>query len=196
MFYIITDFVSQNKYSIPNTLCQDIIEMFEDEPEKQKDNIKSFSIPHSEDPDSKWFKVENFLLKELHSNLKSYVQNMNKPYQTEFNNGTDGSVFGKNSKLQAGNFIIQKHFKNTGKSTHQNAFELDKDSKSHRVITYLWYLNDVDEGGETEFTKTLKITPEEGKLILFPASWCFPYKNKVPISSSKYVITGWFYLTA
>ena len=62
-----------------------------------------------------------------------------------------------------------------------------------RHLTFLWYLNDVEEGGETEFWGQYGIKPEAGKLILFPASWTFPHKANVPISSDKYIITGWLW---
>ena len=66
--------------------------------------------------------------------------------------------------------------------------------KTYRVLTYLFYLNDIDEGGETEFFGgDIKIIPKAGKLIIFPASWTFPHCGKMPISSNKYIITGWIY---
>ena len=63
--------------------------------------------------------------------------------------------------------------------------------KRYRMITYLWYLNDVDKGGETEFWGTYKVKPEAGKLILFPATWSYPHCGNIPISNAKYIITGW-----
>ena len=62
-------------------------------------------------------------------------------------------------------------------------------------LTYIWYLNDVIEGGETEFFGNYKIKPEVGKLVLFPACWSFPHCGLMPISSNKYIITGWLYLS-
>ena len=54
-------------------------------------------------------------------------------------------------------------------------------------MTYLWYLNDVTDGGETAFNGEYKIKPTAGKLILFPASWTFPHCGKMPVSSDKYI---------
>jgi hypothetical protein len=90
-------------------------------------------------------------------------------------------------------FMIQKYEKNVGKYTYHNDFHIDYISKSYRIITFLWYLNDVDEGGETEFWGNYKIKPEAGKLILFPATWTFPHTGKMPLSNDKYIITGWLY---
>ena len=62
-----------------------------------------------------------------------------------------------------------------------------------RHITFIWYLNDVNDGGETAFDGIYKIRPKSGKLVLFPASWTYPHCGKMPLSSDKYIITGWIY---
>lgn len=69
---------------------------------------------------------------------------------------------------------------------------LKKDAHEHRIITYLWYLNDVEEGGETYFFNG-KVKPTKGTLVLFPAFWNYNHKGETPISNDKYIITGWVY---
>jgi hypothetical protein len=58
----------------------------------------------------------------------------------------------------------------------------------------LWYLNTVNDGGETEILGDIIVKPEAGKLLLFPASWTFPHRGKMPISEDKYIVTGWFHV--
>jgi len=58
----------------------------------------------------------------------------------------------------------------------------------------LWYLNDVECGGETEFFGNYTIKPEAGKLVFFPSEWFFPHSGKKPVSNNKYVIAGWLYI--
>jgi hypothetical protein len=60
-------------------------------------------------------------------------------------------------------------------------------------LTYIWYLNDVNEGGETIIWDNHKIKPTTGKLLLFPATWTYPHSGLMPISNDKYIITGWIY---
>lgn len=74
---------------------------------------------------------------------------------------------------------------------HHDFFSTEKQS---RFLTYLWYLNTVDEGGHTEFIDGTKVKPEIGKLILFPAAWPFYHQGTPPIKQTKYVCTGWIYL--
>ena len=55
----------------------------------------------------------------------------------------------------------------------------------------MWYLNDVEIGGETDFIN-FKIKPTTGKLVIFPSTWTYPHCANIPISNDKYIITGWF----
>ena len=60
-----------------------------------------------------------------------------------------------------------------------------------RYITFIWYLNDVSEGGETEMKGNIRIKPEAGKLLLFPSTWTYPHCSRPTISNDKYAIVGW-----
>ena len=64
---------------------------------------------------------------------------------------------------------------------------------SHRQLVAIWYLNDVTgPGGETEFlTQEVKITPEQGKLLLFPPFWTHEHRGVELISGVKYIATTW-----
>ena len=62
-----------------------------------------------------------------------------------------------------------------------------------RSVALIWYLNDVKEGGETEFYNGEKVHPEKGKLLLFPAVWNNVHRGKTPISNTKYAITSFLY---
>lgn len=90
-------------------------------------------------------------------------------------------------------FQIQRYIINDGFYTYHNDSHVDIQLKEERILTYIFYLNTVEEGGETEFFRTSKIKAECGKLVLFPACWCFPHRGLMPISNDKYIITGWIY---
>ena len=61
-----------------------------------------------------------------------------------------------------------------------------------RVGVYLLYLNDVEEGGETEFLYLSKrIKPTKGTLLIFPPNYPWAHRGNPPISNSKYIMTGW-----
>ena len=64
-----------------------------------------------------------------------------------------------------------------------------------RTIACIWYLNEVEEGGETEFLFEKKIVPSKGKLLLFPSTWNYPHRGLSPIKGNKYIITSFLMTT-
>ena len=63
---------------------------------------------------------------------------------------------------------------------------------SSRVMTYVLYLNDIGEGGETEFIYQRKrVEPREGRLVIFPAAYTHAHRGNPPLKGSKYIMTGW-----
>ena len=98
------------------------------------------------------------------------------------------------SSLTTTGYQVQMYKKNDGRyfSHHDFAIDIINNEASFRVITFIYYLNDVEDGGET-ILPHFKITPKKGSLLLFPASWNYIHSGNIPKSSDKYIITGWFY---
>ena len=199
-------YIYENDYSIPEILCDEIINKYEKNSDlhyqglthggvqKKIKDTRDFSIPKCANETNEWFKIEKFLYKELQKNFEKYKENINNnnEYKPENNNNILFKVL--DSYHHVDNFMVQKYSKGIGKYTYHDDFFCDINNKRYRTVTYLWYLNDVEEGGETELFGSYRIKPKKGKLILFPASWCFPHRGKMPISDDKYIITGWFYV--
>jgi len=69
------------------------------------------------------------------------------------------------------------------------------DDELQRVGVYTVYLNDVEEGGETEFLYQLKrIKPKKGTICIFPAGYTHVHRGNTPFSGEKYIMTGWLEL--
>jgi hypothetical protein len=197
------EFIREYKNSISVEICDEIIRKFELEEDKYSGRTITGVNTHIKDTTDYvlydynnnklikdiWKNIDKILYDELHHKLKSYITELD----DIFFNDISYNLF-KNQFLSDDGFMIQKYKQGIGKYIYHHDFKVDMIQNRHRVITYLWYLNDVDEGGTTEFLGgKLHIKPEKGKLILFPASWSFPHRGNVPISSDKYIITGWFY---
>lgn len=65
-------------------------------------------------------------------------------------------------------------------------------SASGRIMAWILYLNDVEEGGETEFLYQHKrYKPEKGTFVMFPAGYTHAHRGNPPLSNTKYIMTGW-----
>jgi hypothetical protein len=187
----------------PNSLSPDFCESIISKFEKSKyqpgstmggynPNVKDtfdYSILHN---NTEWQNENEILYQELSKVLNKYV----KQVQTiRYPDGTIINMNNLNMLTDDSLFNIQVYKKNIGKYTYHSDFKIDAYNNfvRYRMITFIWYLNNVDEGGETEFWGTYKIKPETGKLVLFPACWTYPHTGIMPISSDKYIITGWLY---
>jgi len=61
-----------------------------------------------------------------------------------------------------------------------------------RSLVAMFYLNDVEEGGQTEFeSQEVSIKPSQGDLIIWPAGWTHKHRGKSPISNAKYICNFW-----
>lgn len=79
-----------------------------------------------------------------------------------------------------------------GQGYHVWHFEADQLSTSPRLLTFILYLNDVEEGAETEFLYYPKrISPVGGRLVLFPAAFTHAHRGNPVLKGNKYIITGW-----
>jgi hypothetical protein len=188
------DLIYVNEKSISRELCGDIITLFEQSDHHDgittkglNKNVKDTTelLIHPDDPN--WTKINKLLTKELLTNVEDYYNN------TPILFNQDWSAFGTKSLFLDQVMQIQKYRAKVGKYQYHIDEVINCTNKVVRRITFIWYLNDVKEGGETEFFTKHNITPEAGKLVLFPACWTFPHTGKIPISNDKYIITGWLY---
>ena len=76
------------------------------------------------------------------------------------------------------------------------AFQLHFDALgavANRYMVFLWYLNDVIEGGETEFPAlNVSVAPRAGRLVMFPPYWMYQHQGKAPSSGEKYIFSSYF----
>lgn len=64
----------------------------------------------------------------------------------------------------------------------------------HRVMAWMTYLNDVENGGETVFDHYgIAVKPERGKTLIWPAEWTHAHHGGVVKAGRKYIITGWMH---
>ena len=62
-----------------------------------------------------------------------------------------------------------------------------------RALTFIWYLNEDFDEGETEFFNGEKIIPKTGRLLIFPANWIYVHRGCTVKTNNKYIATGWYH---
>ena len=171
-----------------NNLCNEIITYFEENKNIQRQGITSGGkntlikkrtditvAPQSLD-DLKLRCLKDYM-NELHKCFQDY--NVQWPFLKNMIKNVDIGIF------NIGKYLPGDHFSNshTERSTLQNA---------HRILAWMTYLNDVEDGGETSFSHyNVKIKPKTGKTLIWPAEWTHAHSGEILNSGVKYIITGW-----
>ena len=99
------------------------------------------------------------------------------------------------NRTHIGNFNVQKY--NSGDHfSHLHSERVSLDSL-HRLFAWMTYLNNVDDSGTTNFEYyDIKVKPEIGKTLIWPAEWTHAHTGSILKSGTKYIITGWIQFAA
>tara|TARA_R100001015_G_C4629774_1_gene190883 strand:- start:1948 stop:2541 length:594 start_codon:yes stop_codon:yes gene_type:complete len=64
-----------------------------------------------------------------------------------------------------------------------------------RAFVFSVYLNDVEDGGETEFLHFSKrVKPKTGRIVIWPSGFPYLHRGNPPLSGEKYILTSWMML--
>ena len=177
-----SDFIYIERDALPKSFCNNVIEKFEQDDRKRQGQVGSgvhleikrssdLSITELED----WKSYDQAFFRCLNTQLKKYIRFLPEEYVkysalNELGNDTGYQI----QRTQPGDYYIWHH-----------------DQTKTRLVTFIWYLNDVKDGGYTEFIDGTRIQPEAGKLIIFPSTWDFLHRGVSPKTETKYLCTGW-----
>jgi hypothetical protein len=171
-------------------LCDDIIKFFKNSKNKQRGTVGRLGGASTIDPSQKdstdvWFPWNNTQIgseynRELHLIFDKYIE----IFPMCNNYAPWGMV--ENSNIQyykPGQGFKVWHTERTG--IHEPV--------SSRHLVFMTYLNDVTDGGETEFYhQKLKIKPKKGLTVIWPADWTYTHRGIVSPTQEKYIVTGWY----
>lgn len=94
-----------------------------------------------------------------------------------------------------GRVNVQKYLMGQGGYHHWHSEVYPRDQTCetlHRVLFFMFYLNTVEEGGETTFFyQPRTVQPQRGRMMVAPAGFTHTHKGNVPRSGDKYVVTSW-----
>ena len=114
------------------------------------------------------------------------LENIFTPYIDDF-----PYLQGQGDDWWSGSVLLQK----TEPLEGYHAFHCENTSwaNRNRVLVWMVYLNDVKEGGETEWLyQQLKIKPKANTAVIWPGSFTHLHRGNPPISGTKYILTGWY----
>lgn len=60
-----------------------------------------------------------------------------------------------------------------------------------RHLVFILYLNDVPNGGTEFFHQKHICEAKKGKILMFPANFCYSHRSQVSMTHEKYILTGW-----
>jgi hypothetical protein len=187
---MISNFIHQSKSILNLKECQNIIDFYESKSEYHKEGTSGEILDVKNKKCTEMFVVSSALSDQeefipLSLGLKKSINEykIEYPFINRVQRWETASIF-KIQKYLPHEAYFATHCENNG---HLDG-EVDR-----RMIAWMCYLNDVTDGGETEFpTQGKKIAPRAGDVLLWPAYWTHPHHGIPSPSQMKYIVTGWY----
>ena len=186
-------FIWEKKNSLSEKFCDTLVERFEEDIENRRYrgvtgigvNLDLKNTWDLAIEGEYWKEIDDTICNILNESVQEYLDTLKEinPVVFPFRKGYEPTDSG---------YILQKYEPNTGFYTWHDDYRFDKE-RGGRVLTFLWYLNTVMVGGETEFAIGRKVKAEKGKLLIFPSNWNYVHRGCMPYSSEKHILTGWIY---
>lgn len=183
MIFILSDYLEDL------SICDELIELHKNSPNKKKGAIYNDSSEGHVDPKVK-----------LSTDIA--IENNNLPITKRYTKELDRIVlkYAHRFKFCADiPFAVIEPINVQHYAPNEGFFELHSENYSHQLrqrlrhLVFMTYLNDVTDGGETEFYyQSIKIIPKKGLTLIWPAEWMYTHKGIPSPTQDKYIITGWF----
>ena len=177
----IDEFVYVAKDRLDKDFCKHCIEKFNKDDKRYQGVVGSgtnLEIKRSIDlhitTNDDWKEEDDVFYKSFKDTTLSYQENLNHPFPNVCLAGDAEDTGYQIQETKPGDFYTWHH-----------------DCMDDRLLTIIWYLNDINEDGYTEFSSGLKIQPEMGKILMFPAQWPWVHRGYPPKYETKYICTGW-----
>ena len=135
-----------------------------------------------------WADDLEIIMRQVDANLRKYVERYS---FIDEHTQKDCGLKGIADLALEGGFNMQRF--DPGKGFFTWHTETSSDNNSFRQIVWMIYLNDIKEKGGTLFKyQDLRVAPEVGKMLIWPAGWTHFHKSEVAPKETKYIITGWY----
>lgn len=180
----LNDFIHIHENALEENICDFLISIFEQLSDKHErydnngiPNFTQFNLTENRDLFPEINQIHNHIIKKVFE------------YRDNYYKFIDKRVFPEEHAFEQ--FRINR-YNPGGEDRFDTHVDVIDHESSRRFLSFFWYLNDINEGGETIFTD-LQIKPTKGKLIIFPSLWMFPHKGNPPISEPKYLLSTYLH---
>lgn len=183
------DALCRYKNALSNELCDSLVELFNTNSEMSFAGLtlsglnqikKSVEIYLTSEDSNRTDAVKTNLDTEVWASLSLVMRD----YQKKFDWLSDCPGI-----VDTG-YKIQKYIANEGRYGEHIDGDPWSTIVTGRLCGVVCYLNDVEVGGETYFRyQDIRVKPEKGTVIVFPANWTHPHEALMPISNDKYIIS-------
>tara|TARA_R110000824_G_scaffold66071_1_gene171716 strand:+ start:4951 stop:5547 length:597 start_codon:yes stop_codon:yes gene_type:complete len=190
----INNFIGVYDGYITEEECKKAIKIFDDQDKFNKTvNRRAFENASILNKQDQQFFANPNNIDIWHSKLESLIVNFDMALR-HYNEATGAAhAFDVNNFLYT-SLKIQKTLPTEG--YHVWHIEHGKGYENQaRALVFSIYLNDVEEGGETEFLHFSKrVKPKTGRIVIWPASFPYVHRGNPPLSGEKYILTSWMML--
>jgi prolyl 4-hydroxylase len=176
-------------WTLDPSICDGIIDHFEKNQQKQAQGVTGGGLLNIEVKNSRDISLTpkeiNLPNNEIY---KIYFENLFECYK-DYNIQWPflGSLI---KEVNIGSFNVQRYL--PGQHFQRIHCERTGIDSLHRLLAFMTYLNDVEEGGSTYFNHyDLDVKPRKGLTLIWPAEWTHSHKGNVLKGGKKYIITGW-----
>lgn len=186
MNVVVKEFVGVFEGAFPREYCDKVIQYFE----SCHENGCSYTRQRENNGTLKTDKNDTMVWGDINQN-GDLVQEFNATFWECYGLYADKYDILKTAE-QHNNYAFKVQKTEVGEGYHVWHFESDSRLNSKRIMAWILYLNDVEEGGETEFLYYPKrIKPKAGTLLIWPAAYTHTHRGNPPLSNTKYIVTGW-----
>lgn len=126
---------------------------------------------------------------EDHKDIHNHLIQKTFQYRDDYYEFVDKRVFPNSHAFEQ--YRIKRYEPN-GEDMFDTHVDVQDHASARRFLSFMWYLNDVPEGGNTVFND-LTIKPERGKLVVFPPLWLFPHRGEPVLECPKYILSTYLH---
>ena len=166
---------------LPEKICDDIIEIFK--------NNKQFWEPGRlgyDDIDPNRKESTDISISTVNSDYpfndyKKYLSQIKKNYEAKY------QVLKESWEYDIDNYNIQYYKPKQG----FKIWHCERSDPNHRVLVFMTYLNDVEDGGTEFFYQKITTPAKKGLTLIWPTDFTHTHKGQISEKHEKFIVTGW-----